>query len=579
MIEEIRIRDLGVIGEAVLEPVPGFTAITGETGAGKTMLLSAVDLLLGGKADPALVRTGAERSQVEGRFYDVGEVATQRALDAGADLEDGALILGRTIVSAGRSRAFPGGRSVPSSVLAEVGNHLVTVHGQADQARLRSAARQREVVDEFAGPAHAVVLAQLRQAHALVRKAEDALNASQANARTRRLEVLSLTTALEEIDAVEPQPGEDIALREEADRLDNTEALRSSAEQARANLTGSEGGMLGAVGLLEAASRELGKALEVDPSVSEVAAQLAEAALTVAALDSEVGRYLGSLEADPTRLDRVHARRAVLGTLARTYGVPWAERTDLDPPAGSVDAVITWAAAARARLDELTGPGQDTESLTRHLAEVTRQRDALAAEVTRARTTAAEALAAAVTSELAGLAMASSVIHVELTPIPPTSHGAEDVAILLTPHPGAPARPLGQGASGGELSRVMLALEVSLAAARGDAAGGTFIFDEVDAGIGGRTASQVGARLAALSRTAQVIVVTHLAQVAAYADRQIVVAKGMGDGLTLTQVRTVEDDEREQELARMLSGETSDTAIRHAADLLVRAERGSIEGT
>lgn len=579
MIEEIRIRDLGVIGEAVLEPVPGFTAITGETGAGKTMLLSAVDLLLGGKADPALVRNGAERSQVEGRFYDVGEVATQRALDAGADLEDGALILGRTIVSAGRSRAFLGGRSVPSSVLAEVGNHLVTVHGQADQARLRSAARQREVVDEFAGPAHAVVLAQLRQAHALVRKAEDALNASQANARTRRLEVLSLTTALEEIDAVEPQPGEDIALREEADRLDNTEALRSSAEQARANLTGSEGGMLGAVGLLEAASRELGKALEVDPSVSEVAAQLAEAALTVAALDSEVGRYLGSLEADPTRLDRVHARRAVLGTLARTYGVPWAERTDLDPPAGSVDAVITWAAAARARLDELTGPGQDTESLTRHLAEVTRQRDALAAEVTRARTTAAEALAAAVTSELAGLAMASSVIHVELTPIPPTSHGAEDVAILLTPYPGAPARPLGQGASGGELSRVMLALEVSLAAARGDAAGGTFIFDEVDAGIGGRTASQVGARLAALSRTAQVIVVTHLAQVAAYADRQIVVAKGMGDGLTLTQVRTVEDDEREQELARMLSGETSDTAIRHAADLLVRAERGSIEGT
>ena len=579
MIEEIRIRDLGVIGEAVLEPVPGFTAITGETGAGKTMLLSAVDLLLGGKADPALVRTGAERSQVEGRFYDVGEVATQRALDAGADLEDGALILGRTIVSAGRSRAFLGGRSVPSSVLAEVGNHLVTVHGQADQARLRSAARQREVVDEFAGPAHAVVLAQLRQAHALVRKAEDALNASQANARTRRLEVLSLTTALEEIDAVEPQPGEDIALREEADRLDNTEALRSSAEQARANLTGSEGGMLGAVGLLEAASRELGKALEVDPSVSEVAAQLAEAALTVAALDSEVGRYLGSLEADPTRLDRVHARRAVLGTLARTYGVPWAERTDLDPPAGSVDAVITWAAAARARLNELTGPGQDTESLTRHLAEVTRQRDALAAEVTRARTTAAEALAAAVTSELAGLAMASSVIHVELTPIPPTSHGAEDVAILLTPYPGAPARPLGQGASGGELSRVMLALEVSLAAARGDAAGGTFIFDEVDAGIGGRTASQVGARLAALSRTAQVIVVTHLAQVAAYADRQIVVAKGMGDGLTLTQVRTVEDDEREHELARMLSGETSDTAIRHAADLLVRAERGSIEGT
>ena len=579
MIEEIRIRDLGVIGEAVLEPVPGFTAITGETGAGKTMLLSAVDLLLGGKADPALVRNGAERSQVEGRFYDVGEVATQRALDAGADLEDGALILGRTIVSAGRSRAFLRARSVPSSVLAEVGNHLVTVHGQADQARLRSAARQREVVDEFAGPAHAVVLAQLRQAHALVRKAEDALNASQANARTRRLEVLSLTTALEEIDAVEPQPGEDIALREEADRLDNTEALRSSAEQARANLTGSEGGMLGAVGLLEAASRELGKALEVDPSVSEVAAQLAEAALTVAALDSEVGRYLGSLEADPTRLDRVHARRAVLGTLARTYGVPWAERTDLDPPAGSVDAVITWAAAARARLDELTGPGQDTESLTRHLAEVTRQRDALAAEVTRARTTAAEALAAAVTSELAGLAMASSVIHVELTPIPPTSHGAEDVAILLTPHPGAPARPLGQGASGGELSRVMLALEVSLAAARGDAAGGTFIFDEVDAGIGGRTASQVGARLAALSRTAQVIVVTHLAQVAAYADRQIVVAKGMGDGLTLTQVRTVEDDEREHELARMLSGETSDTAIRHAADLLVRAERGSIEGT
>ncbi len=574
MIEELRIRDLGVIAEATLEPSPGFTAITGETGAGKTMLLSALDLLLGGRADASRVRVGAERAVVEGRFTDVPAAAVARAEDAGADLDDGALILARTVVAQGRSRAHVGGTSVPQAVLGDIGEQLVTVHGQADQFHLRSRATQRDVVDAFAGAEHADLLATMRTTHAALRRAEQALAEFTATSRTRALEVTTLTAALAEIDDAEPQPGEDLALREEVDRLDNVEVLRSGASEAVVALSGRGADDLGAVDLLEASARALNRASEHDPSLGTLAEQILDSSRVVADLNAEIGTYVAGLESDPRRLDVVHARRAVLATLGRTYGVPWAERGPQDPPAGSTDAVILWATHARARLEELTGPGQDPAALREQVAELgTRARD-LAARVTAARRAAGDRLAAAVTAELAGLAMASAQVEVALDPVPVGPTGADDVAILLAPHPGAPARPLGQGASGGEISRVMLALEVALADA-GEATPTTFVFDEVDAGIGGRTASQVGQRLAELARTAQVVVVTHLAQVAAFADHHIVLETDTDapDG-TVTSVRAVDGDDRRAELARMLSGETTATALEHAADLLERSDVG-----
>lgn len=573
MLEEIEIRDLGVIAHARLTPGRGFTAITGETGAGKTMLLTALDLLLGGRADAALVRIGAERAQVDGRFADVPDRAVDRALEAGADLDEGALLLGRTVAAQGRSRAHLGGRSVPQGVLSDLADQLVTVHGQSEQVQLRSTARQRELVDAYAGPEHAAALARAREAHARVRALEGALAEARAGVRTRALEITTLTTALAEIEEARILPGEDESLREEADRLDNVEELAEAALAARAALTG-DGERPGAVALVEQAARALARVAGVDPTLAALATQLTDSAYAVGDLDAELGRHLGTLEADPGRLDAVHARRAQLAALARSYGMPFGERGEDDPPAGSSDAVLAWARAARTRLEELMGPGHDVDGLAAQLAEAVAHRDAVARTLTATRQHVGRELAEAVAEELRQLAMPGAAVAVEVTPTTPGPTGADAVAILLTPHPGAPARPLGQGASGGELSRVMLALEVALAQRRGAGEGSaaTFVFDEVDAGIGGRTASRVGARLASLARHGQVLVVTHLAQVAAFADTQVVVEKDPAapDG-AVTTVREVDGEERTAELARMLSGETTDSALQHAEELLARS--------
>ncbi|TNU76332.1 DNA repair protein RecN [Miniimonas arenae] len=575
MIEEIAIRDLGVIASARLEPTAGFTAVTGETGAGKTMLLTALGLLLGGRSDAALVRAGAERAEVEGRFVKLPQAVVERTADAGGELDDGALILART-VSGGRSRAHLGGRSVPQGVLAELAEHLVTVHGQSDQVQLRSPSRQREVVDAFAGPDQPELLAQVRAAHARVRELAAAVQDARAGERTRTLEIATLRSALEEIDAAEILPGEDEELRSEASRLDNVETLRLAAHDAATALGGDPSeGADGAVVLLERAARALQRAGEHDGTLALLGTQVLDAAYAAAELDAEVGRYVGGLEADPARLDAVHARRAQLAQLARSYGTAFGDPHPDDPPPGSSDAVLAWAEGARARLAALTGPGHDLDALGAALQEAERERAEVNARLTAARRAAGVALAGAVTEELHGLAMPDAEVSVAVEPADPGATGADAVTILLAPHRGAPPRPLGQGASGGELSRVMLALEVALAEHRGTADGATFVFDEVDAGIGGRTAAQVGARLARLARTAQVLVVTHLAQVAAYADRQVVVAKdpAAADG-AVTTVRVVAGEERTEELARMLSGETSATARQHAADLLARSDVG-----
>ncbi|MEE6273181.1 DNA repair protein RecN [Georgenia sp. MJ206] len=571
MIEEIRIENLGVIASAHLWFGPTLTVITGETGAGKTMVLTGLDLLLGGRTDPASVRVGAERAGVEGTFVvGPGSPLVARAEEAGAVVEDGVLLLARTVPAQGRSRAHLGGRTVPRGVLAELGEDLVTVHGQSEQLALRSRAHQRATLDAFAGPDHARTLAAYRAAWAEVSRARAELTRWEEAGVERDAEIARLRAGLELLAELDVRPGEDVELRAEADRLGNVEELRLAAGRAHAALSGSAETpeVVDATTLVGEARRSLEHAAGHDPSVEGLAQRLGEAAYLLTDVAGEVGSYLASLEADPARLDAVHARRAAITAAGRRLGEPGA------------DALLAWGEHAAARLAEIDGPTDAGAALAERLERAQADLRAHAEQLTRGRTAAAGRLSATVGAELAGLAMAGASLHVSLPALPELGPwGAEDVELALAAHPGAPARPLGSGASGGELSRVMLAIEVALADEGAPAAEGerrTFVFDEVDAGVGGRAAVEVGRRLARLARSAQVVVVTHLAQVAAFADTHLVVTKGGAPGeSTATAVVEVTGADREGELARMLSGqESSDVARRHAAELMERAVVG-----
>lgn len=565
MIRELRLLDLGVIADATIELGAGLTAITGETGAGKTMLLTGLGLLLGGRADPATVRGGARQAAVEGRLVPRGE-ALRVAEDAGAVLEDDELLVVRTVAAEGRSRAHLGGRSVPVGLLAEMGAELVTVHGQSDQVRLRAPAQQRAALDSYAGDEQRQALETLAQAHERRRELSEELERWDAETVSRAVELADLQEALQRIDAVEPVAGELDQLREESERLGNVEALLEAAGTARAALDGDETGEPGAVAALEAARRALETGAVHDPQLGSWAERISEAVHLLNDVVTETGSYASSLEADPARLEGLHERRAALTDLVRRYG----DGEEGDP----LVPLLAFADRARERVTELTAPGSGREALEERLREATAAEQEAAAVVTANRRAAAERLSAEVDAELEGLAMRGAHLHVELTPrgtIGPS--GAEDVELQLQPHPEVSARPISRSASGGELSRIMLAIEVALAQRRAEE--GTlpvFVFDEVDAGVGGRAATEVGRRLAELAEHTQVVVVTHLAQVAAFADTHLVVAKESGTGGVATTVRPVTGPARERELARMLSGEESATARQHAAELLERPD-------
>lgn len=567
MIEELRLENLGVILEARIELAPGLTVITGETGAGKTMLLTGLNLILGGKADPGAVRAGQKSAAAESRIIPpVHHPALEIAADAGAVLDDDALLVMRTI-SSGRSRAYLGGRSVPQAILAEMAAELVTVHGQSDQIRLRSTAHQRAALDEFAGDDHQRTLEQLAAAHKTLREVQAELDEWDAQAENREREVLALTRAVERIDAAEIEHGEQAALREESERLSNVEELRIAAATAHTVLSGDfESAAPGVTEAVETARSSLDAARTFDAKLGAWADQLAETSLILGDLGVELSSYVTSLEADPARLEQIHARRALLAELTRDYAL----EADTDPDA----AVLAYADNARERLAELTEPGQGRDKLQRRLADVETHRANLARAVTENRQAAAKELQEAVNNELTELAMAGATMYVTLQPTSEiTATGAEDVVFEMVANRGGARRPLATGASGGELSRVMLALEVALASRKTDTLP-TFVFDEIDAGVGGKAAVAIGRRLAELARHTQVIVVTHLAQVAAFADTHVVVTKTTTDGadaVTNSNIATVEGEARVSELARMLSGDAqSDVARAHAAELLSR---------
>ena len=619
MIESLHIEDLGVIEEADLPLSRGLTALTGETGAGKTMVLTSLGLLLGQRAETTIVRTGAERSLVEGAFLvDPDSRAAARAIEAGGDLDDDLLLASRTVPFSGRSRAYLGGRSVPASVLSEVGGRLVSVHGQADQLRLRSAAAQRAALDSLGGPDHAALCRRYSQAYQERRKVAQELQEWQASAQARATEVAQLRTWLEALEEIDPRNGEDRDLTAEAERLDHAEDLRRAATVARTALSGEEsatGQEPDVVSLIAHAHRSLVAESDRDPVLAELAARTQRLGIDAADIAAELGGYLSSLSADPARLAQVQDRRGELARACREIGGPQVQLAD-------VDALLAWGERAAARLAELDGPQDTTTVLAERLAAADEELADVGNELSRARRLLAEQLEQAVTAELEGLEMKGARLVVSLERLDePGPTGVENVALELVSHPGAPALPLGKGASGGELSRIMLALEVVLADAAASARPSThtrtLVFDEIDAGVGGRAAREIGRRLARLARHHQVIVVTHLAQVAAWADTHLVVRKETvgdsgadpptpqptelsasgpasasrgvsnesrqsvrksGPGRTRTQVLVVEGQERERELARMLSGhEDSQAAVRHAAELLQEAVMGQSE--
>lgn len=560
MIDEISIRDLGVIGEARLPLGPGFTALTGETGAGKTMVVTALGLLLGARGDAGVVRSGADRALVEGCWIvDTDGAVAERVRDAGGDLDDDELILARTVSGEGRSRAVVGGRSAPVGVLGELGEQLVVVHGQSDQVRLKSSTAQREALDRYAGSELSAVLAEYRAAFAAWNAARDELTRLTGDRDARAREADDLRAAIDEIEQLAPQRGEDTELAERAERLGNLEDLRLAAAQAH-ELLSSEAldGASDAIGLIDAARRSVERVSGHDAQLAPIVEQLAAAGFTVTEAATELSGYLASLETDGGReLEAVNERRAALTDLARRFGP-------------GLDDVIDLLDTGSARLLELDHDDDRIADLAEEVERGEAAVDGLADRLTALRTAAAARLADAVTAELAALAMPDARLTVSLERRDElTSSGRDSVALLLQPHAGADPRPLGKGASGGELSRVMLALEVVIAETDPVP---TFVFDEVDAGVGGASAIEIGRRLARLARTSQVIVVTHLAQVAAFATNHLTVVKGSDGTVTASSVQQLDGDARVAEMARLLSGlADSDTGLEHARELLAEA--------
>jgi DNA repair protein RecN (Recombination protein N) len=586
MLTEIRIESLGAISAAVGEFDRGLTVLTGETGTGKTMVVTGLHLLGGSRADATRVRSGADRAIVEGRFTttDLDEsmvVKLDEMLDAsGAERdEDGSVIALRSVSRDGPSRAYLGGRSVPAKSLGDFTAGLLTLHGQNDQLRLMRPEEQCGALDRFAKAGPALErYCKLRDSWLSARR--DLLD-RRNRMRELALEADRLHFALNEIDAVDPQPGEDDALVAEILRLSELDTLREAAAGARAALSSDE-----ADGSGFSATDSLGKARAAlestdDAKLLALAGQLGEVLTVVVDAAGELGGFLDELPVDASALESKLARQAELRTLTRKY-------------AADIDGVLAWARESRERLAQLDVSEEGLAALAKRVDELARELAQAAIDLSNIRRKAAKRLAKEVTAELAGLAMADAQFSINVTLEAASAN--DDAATLMLPsgeraragadgvdqvefgfaaHRGMDQLPLARSASGGELSRVMLALEVVLAASRKETVGTTMVFDEVDAGVGGRAAVQIGRRLARLARTHQVIVVTHLPQVAAYADVHLVVHGAGPKGTSV--VRRVADDERVAELARMLAGlGDSDSGRAHARELLDAAQKDEI---
>ena len=549
MIESIGIRNLGVIQSARLELSHGFTALTGETGAGKTMVLNALNLLLGGRADSSAVRTGETALFVEGSWQLDSSALVEKIADTGALVEDGQLLVNRSVSSDGRSRAVLGGAQVPIGTLSEISEQLVTVHGQSEQLRLRSASAQRDALDEYGkseieGPlsAYRTIFTQFKELSARLDRQRNSTGQDQL----RLAELRSLIAELEKLD---PQPGELGEIEEKINRLANVEQLQIAANLAHAAL--SDGEEITALSLMGQAVRALEHSS--DAVLKGLGARLAEATALTSEISAELASYLVDLEADPAQLEQLQGRKQALVQLERKTGRTVAELVEELP-------------GYHSELLDLDSSDEQLEKLEIQLAATESQLSHAAKQLSQARREAAKRLSAEVSEELAQLAMASIKFDVTVSELADFESSGIDKVEFWLANPGSEPRPLAKGASGGELSRVMLAIELVLVASKPLP---TMIFDEVDAGVGGQAALELGRRLRKLSERTQVIVVTHLPQVAAFADHQIRVSKDSAGEITTSSVASLSGEERVVELARMLSGSPdSDVALAHARELL-----------
>lgn len=559
MIEQIRIRDLGVISDAQLDLGPGLTVLTGETGAGKTMVLNALSLLLGSRSDSSSIRKGQDQAFVEGHWL-VPKDALDRITASGIDVEDRELIVSRSVSSEGRSKASVSGRSVPVGILSELGEHLVVVHGQSDQIRLKSASAQREALDQFAGAELAELALEYSQVFASWKQAASRLELLTTESASRAREADAIRAAVEELVKLDPKPGEDLELAEQATKLSHLEELRIAAVNAHEELS-SESFDEGrdAITLIGKARRALEQVSDHDPDLAKLATELKEIGFSLNETAANISGYIASLDSDgAAELEIVQLRRAELTSAMRRYGP-------------SLEDVISYLETSGARLLELDSSDEAILKLSEEERELGKTSTDLAEKISAIRQKVASELSTAVTAELSALAMNGASLEVQVVRLPElTSYGFDQVSLLLSAYPGAEPRPIGKGASGGELSRIMLAIEVVLAKSE---LAPTFIFDEVDAGVGGAAATEVGKRLAMLAKNAQVIVVTHLPQVAAFASRHLRVLKSSSAEYTATDVVTLEGDQIVEELARMLSGlSESESGKSHARELLDLAQ-------
>jgi DNA repair protein RecN (Recombination protein N) len=549
LIENLSIRSLGVISSAQLELQPGFTAITGETGAGKTMLLTGLGLLLGERADSSVVRSGEKQLLVEGRILSKDQDLLSKLSELGAEVTSGEVLINRTVSNDGRSRAAIGGAGVPISTLNSVAQELVAVHGQSEQIRLKSASKQRQALDDFAGESLDGPLASYQQTYSQFRELQQRLDRMRSSSEQDAFRISKLKEQISDLERLQPEVGELTKLSDQLARLSNVEGLRQAASEAHELLAGEE---------LDARS-QLGRARRVlesanDSKLKELASLVSDATGLINELALQLSAFLTDLEADPQTLDQLQRRKAELVGLERKYGA-------------SIDELTHSLPNLQSELLDLDSSDEQVEKLEMQLAATQSQLSAAASALTEKRKKAAKELSKRVSEELTQLAMADARLDIVITELADfEASGLDKVEFMLANRSGAEPRPLSKGASGGELSRIMLAIELVLA---GKSPLPTMIFDEVDAGVGGGAAVELGRRLRELARSTQVIVVTHLPQVAAFADHQIRIFKDSSGGVSASSVSALSKLEREKELARMLSGNAdSEIALTHARELL-----------
>jgi DNA repair protein RecN (Recombination protein N) len=556
-LEEITIRSIGVIESATLEISKGLTVLSGETGAGKTMILTALNLILGGKADSALVRKGSERLVAGGKF---SIPKAQEILFEDAFIEDGELILVRTVAADGKSKATTNGVSATISTLATLGENLIEVHGQAANHSITKASRQRELVDRFG----AIELNNYQVALDSYHDMKDRIATLKKSIATKEKELAELHEFVQVFSALDPRVGELAEIEEEIARLSSVEELRKATVMATSSIEDEEAGSLTSLGT---ARRSLENARSKDRKLEEIYQQLSESFFLLADAQSALNSYLSSLEADPVRLDYLQQRKAQFAAFIKKFGT--GNSVDID-----IQVIHLRLKNSAEAIADLEGGDSRLLELEKELTLIKKTLLVTAKQVSQARTDAAKNLSSLVTKEIQQLSMphATFVAQVESADYSApkesdfTAHGCDEISMFIQGHKDAPLVPLAKGASGGEMSRVMLALEVVIASTHPI---GTYVFDEVDAGVGGKAAIEVGRRLHQLAQHAQVIVVTHLPQVAAWADSHFVVTKNNDGTVSQSDVHLVSGDERVEEIARMLAGlENSASAREHATELL-----------